>query len=824
MARPFLRDAPHVSLARVLHARLYVAGEGRTFAVRGRVAHDKLKQALTRLDRSPKVANAPAPRDLGVPGCDGELSGHLLHCIGRALNRWRKDLSAEMRRRPSKRRSTLSLARDYREIERLASRLADLRMWQAELAAGRVPAGAPYFLDSAADAALTAALTDERREHPLPPLIAWQARVVYWLSGDCAMRRFLSAAAVLLNAEPDACLEKEVRGFQEALALWKRRSRDEPIPNLRKEFALHFGELSPEVVRGGRFSTRLRGRTFQQHCDRLITNCSELLSEAQRQRRQFLPAALAALVAADGSAITLPQRCFRAIVEKNGFPRLFQILQDLADQIGQPGYDALLNAVEQIGDLNDNIGLTELREFLARGNTSADSAWACEQGLGASSNLSVRAARSLSESFSQRGCALSGYELSTLVNRMRRKDDLAPIHAWLAWLGSVSPRAVTPRLRKVLDRAFWDRYLPSVQQQGWFEQIQPWISVPRRSKTAEDAQPLLERIAAHQQLAGRKETLPKSLRKLLDTRDHRQRELAALHAREAEGVLDQSARARLRHLEQDCSAPPAAKIRRAAEEAFLLLGIETMNAVTCKLAEDVCRKHLQGLVARISPDQYWDFSLWIAGMGNAERNCLGELIASHELHGQSYKRQLADNQAWIGKALVRGMNLDRWLTAKPEAATIGDRNMEIMLAANPRDVFLMGNYFRTCLSLGDCNEISVLANAYDANKQVVFAVADDGCGCRQVFARQLLAVSSDFKLLGYRCYVNSHYGKPHREQIETAMASYCGRLAARCCLELTDQGCPQEIGDHFWYNDGECEWPGAARAAWAKSRSATEAA
>jgi hypothetical protein len=63
----------------------------------------------------------------------------------------------------------------------------------------------------------------------------------------------------------------------------------------------------------------------------------------------------------------------------------------------------------------------------------------------------------------------------------------------------------------------------------------------------------------------------------------------------------------------------------------------------------------------------------------------------------------------------------------------------------------------------------------------------------------------------------------NRLEIETAMAAYCGRLAAQCGLELADQGAPESICGHFWYDDGECNWPAAARAAWAETGKATEA-
>jgi hypothetical protein len=45
------------------------------------------------------------------------------------------------------------------------------------------------------------------------------------------------------------------------------------------------------------------------------------------------------------------------------------------------------------------------------------------------------------------------------------------------------------------------------------------------------------------------------------------------------------------------------------------------------------------------------------------------------------------------------------------------------------------------------------------------------------------------------------------------MARYVGRLAARCGLELADEGTPEPIGDHFWYDDGAHPWTETARAA-----------
>jgi hypothetical protein len=818
MSRPIVRDTRHISLARALHGRLYVNCEGVVFAVGGRVAHDKLLAALARQHRCPTVAESPTPHDLGVAACDGELSDNLLHGIGRALNRWRIELAAEMKRKPARRRNAQALACERREIERLNSRLAGLRTLRSDLAGGSDPAGAPFFLDAAAEASLQTALDHAQRVQPLSPLVAWQARVVYWLSGECAARRFLAAAEALLAAYPNVSLRERLRGFQQAVIVLKQRSEHEPVRHLVSELAALIRRLPSDLVLQGRYSSRLRGRTFSEHCDLLLERCSLHLLERQQHRCGRIPAELAALAAADGSAAAIPHRILQAAAEQEDLARLSRIIGKLAEQIGQPGYDALLAALEQLPDVPSEHQYGELRQLLAKGVSPADCVWACEQNLLhclQDSDLSVRGIRRLSALFSERGCPPAAEQLDRLARRIRRNEHLRPIHAWLAWIGSVSPRAVPPRMQQLLWTAFWDRYLPSVCDHGWFEELAPVLAPVRRKSDSSNCKPLLDRIAVHQRLAGRA-SLPKSVRKLLDARHRRQRERESLRARQASGDLDAGALARLTRLESEKAAPPGdAKIRRAAEEAFLMLGIETLGAVTRSLAETKCRTHLGGLAAELDRDQFWDFANWIQAMNDAERERLHNVIAARDRHGCDYKRYLPENASWIRETLVRGIDLDPWFAGEPYIEPIGGMTMETELAGDLLPIFLMGDYFHTCLGLGDCNQMSVLANACDANKQVVFMFADDDAGRRRVAARQLIAISSEFKLVGYCCYVNPQFARTHYHQnVVDAVASYCGRLAARCGLELADQGSPETIGDHFWYDDGEGKWPAAARTAW----------
>lgn len=815
------RDTRHITLARTLHARLYINVEGRIFAVRGEPAHGLLSSALAHHDRRPTAAEAPTPRELGVAAYDGEISRHLLYCIGRALHRWRMELTAERRKRPARRRRTVDVVRDQEEIERLQLRLAAVRQWRAQLGQSGEPEGAPYFLDPAAEAELQTALREIAAE--APPLLQWHARVVYWLSGRCAARRYLAAATSLLQAYPEVSRCAEVVGFQRAVLTWKRRSQHERVGNLVAEIAQHVRRLPPDIVREGKFSSRVRGRTFGEHCDLLLERCVKLLAARALQRWHVVPAALAALAAADGSSVALPNRCFQAGAEAENFTLLLRTIGKLAEEIGQPGYGALLQAIDHLPQAPSEFEFGQLRALLAQDNSVQDAAWACQRDLLYSlkeSCLNVAAVRRLSEQFAARAWPLSDCELGRLVESIVRPQQLKAVEAWLAWLGSVSPRTITPRLRKAMQPVFWKRFLPGVLRQGWFAHFAPCLATPRRSKDGGDASPLLERIAMYQQIAGKNVRTPKSLRSLLEQQERRSREREHLRLRLSQAGLDASAKRRLACLQREVDVPAdAARLRRAAEEVMLLLGIEAQAAVARNLAAAKCREELGELVGALAPEKLWDFALWLDKMKESERERLRRVIAARQQHGAAYKRCLPENAMWIVEAMTRAVNVDTWFAPQGEVLPVAGREMEICVASDLQHVFLMGEYFHTCLGLGGCNEMSVLTNALDANKQVVFMFDRDDADRRVVVARQLVAVSADFKLLGYNCYLHwRHAEKERRQEGIDAMAAYCGRLAARCGLELADQGEPAELGDHFWYDDGACAWPAAARSAWSSYR------
>jgi hypothetical protein len=813
------RDKRHIALARSLHARLYVSAQGRVFAVSGRPDFDQLLACLKQFEQVPSPVEAPTPHALGVPTCDGEICPEQLQRMGRALLRWRLELAAEARLRPAQRRKRQIIARERQEIARLETRLAEVRAWQFELAAGGDPLGAPFFLGSAAEAELAATLAAAAESVGNSSTFAWQVRVVYWLSGACAARRFVQAAGGVRQAYPKVTRCERMRNFQATLRVWILRSQHEKSRQLRHELAHAMKRLPAAMVQQAQLTSRLRCRTFREHCELLLERIETYLAE-QRRQAHAVEAACAALCAADGCQTEFSLRCVEIYACEEDFTSLLRIITRLAEQAKRPAYDKLLDALHRLPETPREWQFDNVRCTLSRGSSLADVAWVLEHDLFrslAESCLSAVEARRLSEGFERSGWPLDAGDLYRLLRQIRQREHREAIEHWLAWLRSAAPRRLTPSITVALHNAFWTRYLPSILRPGWLAEFATCLSPAQRRAGGRDAAPLLERIVALQALLGKETRLPKSLRKLVEFSQRRDEERAYLEARAASEGLAESARMRLLKLEQSSASGVAfrsGKLVRAAEEVFVVLGIEVQKAIAQRKAERLCRAELGALAEQFPHELLWNVAAWLEKMSGGDRERLHALLQAHQTHGPQYKRFLPQNQEWLAKARARGLELEAWLDVEPEEVQLQGKRMEIGVASELPELLRMGTYFGTCLSLGEVNDLSVLANACDANKQVLFMVWRDGQGRRKMAARQLIAISDKDRLVGYHCYVSSGEVESQRDEaVREAMATFCGRLAARCGLLLADSGAPQSLGDHFWYDDGTCPWPTAAKAA-----------
>lgn len=812
-------DARHIALARTLHARLFIDGSGRVFAVSGTAAHGPLARMFESASRVPNTAEAPRSFDFGVGTCQGELTPQVLRAIGHALRRWSADLEHELRLRGAKRRRLDAIMLQWCEVDRLAERHASLERLRRGSPTAASTQESPYFLDARTQSAWQALLDEIRGRHRLSPLAEWQGRLVCWLSGLSAARRFLTAAGEAAAAYPTAVRVDPIVALRTSLVERLARCNDQTDDAARREILRAIRALPPEAARDARLRAPRRGQSQAEACRRLIQGCDDYLDVEVYRLAIMIYAPLAALITADDCSVPFPTACFRYDERCDFFCTVHRRLYLLAQRIEHPAYPELLRTLECRPNSIPDRSFGRFVEILARGATPDDAVWACEQNLFFAmhkSQITVADARALSAEFASGHCPLKSGELYDVLENTRSYEALAAVRSWLAWVGSVSSATLTKPVRDTLVAALRRSILRALSTPARFARIAHLLKPLDSSAAASEIAPLLERIDAYRRHTVDHEQLPKSLRKLVEAEHTRSRELEHLTRRELRGELTPAAMARLSHLR---TAMPATldddKLRRSAEELFLRLGTEALEREVRELTAEECRALFGDLHAAIPSGRLAPFVAWTDAMSAEQRRMFHDVVAARVDYGRPYKRYLADNQDWIKAAYARGIDIETWFDSEPEHVLIGGRRFEIEVTADLLDIFQMGTYFGTCLSQGGINEMSALTNAYDADKQVVFVYAVDDSGVRTVAGRQLLAVTADYKLLGYHFYFQRQcVGETRDAAIVHAMASFAGRLAARVGLEPANEGEAREIGDHFWYDDGAQEWPEATHRAW----------
>jgi len=496
------------------------------------------------------------------------------------------------------------------------------------------------------------------------------------------------------------------------------------------------------------------------------------------QQTHSLLAAVAAAVACDGGVAPLPKRVLQA-----GVNYTTAALAVLVAQRGQRGYDALLGVLDQLPNLPLTRQFDSVRRLVERGLGLANMAWACERHLVvflAESSLPVLKVRAAADQFAAYGLPVEGADLFALVDALTKQPQETLIRRWLEWTQRWPAQALPPRLRKVLQSALADCVLPALRRPWEAACVEQWLEAQPASAAplSRDPQACLAQIAACQRLLGQQPSVPQSFQKR-----------------------------------------SGSKLPRATTAAAVMAAVQALRMLLRRAGEAEWRQ-----AASISPPEHSaatpnQLAGWIADMTAAERNWLREVTAAWQAAGSGYKRTLAGNRDWLAQAAAAGIDLTCWVDSEATTVSIDGQPVEIGLAGDPRDVFLMGNYFRTCLSLGGLYQMSPLANAYDANKQVVLAVGRTPGGKRHVLARQLIAISPAWQLIGYRCY--RAYGRQQtaeREACLAAMAEYCGRLARRCGLALGSEGEPALLSTDRWHDDGVFGWHAAAHRGWEASQ------
>lgn len=244
------------------------------------------------------------------------------------------------------------------------------------------------------------------------------------------------------------------------------------------------------------------------------------------------------------------------------------------------------------------------------------------------------------------------------------------------------------------------------------------------------------------------------------------------------------------------TADPARTIRRLDAECRQLELRWRMQQVDAALRDALAR-------AVGSPVPRWDEAwrdaarLYLAvDLNHAELK--GLLRAAAAGDAPNWRLRLPGNAGWLARAAAR-LDTEAWLA--PPTHAFPWRGAACTLAAerDPLQALRMGLPFDSCLAIDDgCNRHSAIINALDANKWVVYLRDPRG----RILARQLIAVSSDWRLVGYRVYTSIGTA----DGLIDAFHEYARALGAQCGIELADSGAPETLNGREWYDDGSHPW------------------
>ncbi|MBT8494223.1 MAG: hypothetical protein KJO07_14295, partial [Deltaproteobacteria bacterium] len=156
-------------------------------------------------------------------------------------------------------------------------------------------------------------------------------------------------------------------------------------------------------------------------------------------------------------------------------------------------------------------------------------------------------------------------------------------------------------------------------------------------------------------------------------------------------------------------------------------------------------------------------------------------------------RDAAGNIRFLRAMEQRGVDMQPWLegTIQHSVKRNGIRH-QLALEPDPLEIFLMGDHFDTCLSPNSFNFFSVLANAADINKRVLYLRDARG----RVAARQLLCLTDTGKLVGFNPYSHSNVGFPRLAQ------RFASELAKAMNTAVAGDGKVPTLVAHRWYDDG----------------------
>ncbi|MFL5733103.1 MAG: hypothetical protein ACJ78Q_07850 [Chloroflexia bacterium] len=301
--------------------------------------------------------------------------------------------------------------------------------------------------------------------------------------------------------------------------------------------------------------------------------------------------------------------------------------------------------------------------------------------------------------------------------------------------------------------------------------------------------------------------VPPGVRRALEQPTRLARELAYLESRPDLGSRPELAarvtnlRARLADGETVSQAA-----RAEAAEALEHVAAEAQLATLERQVMLCYRARLEKVASPLPPDLSMSEDLMNATLLTADiqqnRRLLLKLLRAYVRGDHHWPELHPTNIAFLEDLAEHGVDKVAWLDSMPRTYRcpgVAGGRVRLHLETDPLHVLQMGNYFDTCLSFGQFNAFSTVANACELNKRVIYA--HDGSG--QVVGRKLIGVNKEWALVGFRTYISlpDNSAGPLR----AIFTSYASDFASGCHLDMAPEGTVPSLFAS-WYDDGTVPW------------------
>lgn len=744
------------------------------------------------------------------------LQDALLRCdlssftsMGYAKNRASEVTVAELERR--------------RDWSRASSREKSNRCYQEFLAAIREcdwnesgnRAHQPIMLLTSSERlCLRQAIAEECGDRRLSSEMSRAASVVFWLAGETPLRRFVKSMQPFCGTREREEYGDLLRGFLKHANKWKDMTNRGEIDAQMRSVIRH---LPPALCEEVGLEPPRRLRDAAGHVKIVIKRCTDSLEKHASGLPRRVACAAAALVVCDGGAVVIPQRMLDPMWDgsRRSGEEIARTMDHLTHYSHRRGYDAMLRAMGAIDREVPTYQYHSLRSLLLAGGTGADWCWlidaAGDEDLPCF-KLSPQPLQEFLSDCGERGIEWDREELGDLCRGVRTNRDLTLLRSLRKWLLRL-PNGIARNRAKTLKVAFTamlKRSSAGARMLSWAKPPKGLRALPAGGeKFPADSQRWLKQTRFYLRLADERNRVPKSLNEWVTRTERERKEFAYLTRRQAEGNLNESSKQRLRLLSQhrDRQLQPR-RLLREVQKNLVDVAATAARHLLLKEAKAWWQREMPE-APMPSPERVFEFAGWVPTLSATERANLHAIMRTWSKHGRSYRRHLPQNEQWLRTANEAGVRLDEWLL--PPATPLQWRGADavIEVSGDPVEIFLMGTCFDTCLALDEgCNRNAVLANAYHANKAVLY-VRDRS---QRILARKLIAISRDMTMVGYHTYCN--VPESQRDMLIDEIGRYCGRWARRANVRLSDEGVPEDLCDLFWYDDGEVAWPSAAYSAW----------